>query len=63
MKIKIYEIQNLAKKAAQNLKDAKRVHKNIEGTEDPGCSMSHDIGYWAGYLKALGNVYNLRTKK
>lgn len=62
MKIKISDIRKLARTATQNLKASKRQHKSVEGTEVPSCSMSQDIGYWEGYLHALGTIYNLRSK-
>ena len=53
----------MARLAHKNLKWAKSTHKSIEGTEEAGCSMSYDIGYYQGQLHAIAKIYNLRSKK
>jgi hypothetical protein len=43
----------LRKFAKEQLKKAQQYHYNIEGSKEPGCSMSEDIGYYRGMLSAL----------
>ena len=43
----------LRKYAKAELKKAQAYHYNIEGTKEPGCSMSESIGYYRGMITAL----------
>lgn len=43
----------LRKYAKAELKKAQQTHKFSEGSPEPGCYMSNDIGYYRGMLSAL----------
>ena len=43
----------LRKYAKAELKKAQQTHKWSEGSPEPGCSMSADIGYYRGMITAL----------
>ena len=43
----------LRKYAKAELKKAQQYHYNIEGSKEPGCSMSESIGYYRGMITAL----------
>lgn len=59
MKIRVVDIQQLAKVAKAELKKAKDYHRNIEGSEGPSDHINYDIGYYEGRLHQLGEIYNL----
>jgi hypothetical protein len=63
MKVNLSELRAMARLANKNLKEAKATHKYSEGSENAGCNMSYDIGYYEGKLQAIGQIYNLRAKK
>ncbi|NBX75080.1 MAG: hypothetical protein EBQ92_00800 [Proteobacteria bacterium] len=43
----------LRKFAKEQLKKAQQYHYNSEGSKEPSCSMSEDIGYYRGMIAGL----------
>lgn len=66
MKIKVSDIQKLARDSKRKYDEAVRV-ATANGSFDPevgglgsgGDSLSYDVGYYEGRLNALGEIYNL----
>ena len=63
MKIKVSDLQKLARESARRHKEALNLVTETEG--GVSCSMSYDVGYHQGRLHAFGEIYNLirRIKK
>lgn len=45
--------RNIKKMAESGVDEAKKTLLNVEGSENPSCSMSYDLGYYDGMLRCL----------
>lgn len=61
MKIKVSDIQKLAREARKKHEEALKIVTDMEG--GVSCSMSYDVGYHQGRLHLLGEIYNLIRRR